>query len=135
MYTIGQVAEKTGWSIHTLRYYERIGLMHSPARKSRVRMYTESDVEFLQFLRSLKNTGMSLEDMMEFVEDGCIRTRLDKGEEDVTLSITRRMKILVRHVTKMKNQLEELQTVIRFTEEKIDFYETMLKKESGDEPK
>lgn len=130
MYTIGQVSDRTGWSIHTLRYYERIGLMHSPARKSGVRMYTESDVEFLQFLRSLKNTGMSLEDMMEFTEDGCIRTRLDNGEADMAPGITRRMEILIRHVMKMKSQLEELQTVIRFTEEKIGVYQTMLEKES-----
>ncbi|BAU26838.1 MerR family transcriptional regulator [Aneurinibacillus soli] len=126
MYTIGQVAEQTGWSVHTLRYYERIGLVNSPVRKSGVRMYTESDIHFLQFLRSLKNTGMSLEDMMEFTEDGCIRNLLAEPEESLLPRITRRKDILSRHIAKMKEQVEELQTVIQFTEEKLSVYETML---------
>ena len=72
MYKIGEVAELTGMSIHTLRYYEKLGLLPPPTRNSGIRQYTEGDVRLLKFLYSLKQTGMSLEEIAEFASDGCI---------------------------------------------------------------
>ena len=72
MYKIGEVAEVTGRGIHTLRYYEKVGLLPPPTRNSGIRQYTEGDVRLLKFLYSLKQTGMSLEEIAEFASDGCI---------------------------------------------------------------
>ena len=49
MYKIGEVAELTGMGIHTLRYYEKLGLLPPPTRNSGIRQYTEGDVRLLKF--------------------------------------------------------------------------------------
>ncbi len=65
--TIQQVAEKTGVSSHTLRYYERIGLILDVPRASNGhRRYTAADLEWIAFLKQLKTTGMPLAQMQQF---------------------------------------------------------------------
>lgn len=60
LYSISKAAEKTSISSYTLRYYEKIGLLPPPKRKnSGRRFYTETDIQFMLFLKSLKETGMS----------------------------------------------------------------------------
>lgn len=73
MYKIGEVAELTGMGIHTLRYYEKLGLLPPSTRNSGIRQQTEGDVRLLKFLYSLKQTGMSLE---EIAQIGAARTSL-----------------------------------------------------------
>lgn len=89
MYKIGEVAELTGMGIHTLRYYEKLGLLPPPMRNSGIRQYTEGDVRLLKFLYSLKQTGMSLEEMAEFASDGCIIEEIRQREEEVPAKIKR----------------------------------------------
>ncbi|PLR86381.1 hypothetical protein CVD25_07805 [Bacillus canaveralius] len=51
--------------------------MPSPERlNGGKRAYSERDVQFIKFLKSLKDTGMALEDIQEFVKDGCIWERV-----------------------------------------------------------
>jgi DNA-binding transcriptional MerR regulator len=67
-YTPAQVTEKTGFTIDTLRYYERIGLLHEVGRTAGGRrFFTEQDVEFLQLLRCLRYAGMPVAEMLRFV--------------------------------------------------------------------
>lgn len=59
--TIQQVAAATGLTEHTLRYYERIGLIHPIVRAgSGHRRYCERDIWWIEFLMKLRNTGMSI---------------------------------------------------------------------------
>ncbi|WP_139492144.1 MerR family transcriptional regulator [Brevibacillus dissolubilis] len=126
MYTISKAAEITGVSAHTLRYYEKIGLLPAPDRNAgRIREYTDKDIHFITFLHSLKNTGMSLEDISEFVKDGCILTKINEGE-NVTPSLSRRIEILSKHLTKMEQQRRELDQIISLTQEKLSFYQATL---------
>lgn len=109
MYSIGKVSELTGVSAYTLRYYEKIGLLTAPERKSGgIREYSDMDIGFIRFLSSLKKTGMSLEDITEFVKDGCILEKIHEGG-DVHPSIERRIEILAKHLKKMELQLRELE--------------------------
>ncbi len=87
MYKIGEVAELTGMGIHTLRYYEKLGLLPPPTRYSGIRQYTEGDVRLLKFLYSLKQTGMSLEEMAEFASDGCIIEEIRQKKEEVPAKV------------------------------------------------
>ena len=67
--TIQQVAAETGVSNHTLRYYERIGLILDVNRAPNGhRRYSPHDIEWITFLKQLKATGMPLAQMQKFAE-------------------------------------------------------------------
>jgi MerR family transcriptional regulator, aldehyde-responsive regulator len=120
------MAEQTGLTPHTLRYYERIGILPPPKRKSGgARMYLEEDVKFMVFINGLKKTGMSLTDINEFVKDGCIWDKV-KNKENLQPSLTMRIEILVKHRAKMEAIKSELETVIATTDEKLAIYNSFL---------
>ena len=60
---IGEVARRTGLSIDTLRYYEKLGLIDPPWRQGGQRTYDENIIAWLKFIRLLKATGMPLADV------------------------------------------------------------------------
>lgn len=129
MFSIQQVAETTGLSAHTLRYYEKIGLLPNPARKKGgTRQYTQSDVDFMQFLNSLKKTGMTLPDITEFVKDGCIWQLAETGAE-LTPSLQKRIEILQKHLIALEAQRAELDAILALTHEKLVIYHNLLTQE------
>lgn len=87
MYSPGQVADKTGFSLDTLRYYERIGLLDDIARTSGGRRsFTDDDLDWLGVLRCLRDTGMPIAQMLRYAElcrsgDGTIAERITLLEE------------------------------------------------------
>jgi DNA-binding transcriptional MerR regulator len=107
-YTPAQVTEKTGFTIDTLRYYERIGLLHEVGRTAGGRrFFTEQDVEFLQLLRCLRYTGMPVAEMLRFVS--LLRSGEATREE--------RVDVLREHEARVAAQiarLEEHREHIRF---------------------
>ena len=69
MYSIQDVSRKTGLTAHTLRYYEKEGLIPSIERsQGGIRQYTDEDLEALGLICCLKNTGMSLQEIARFVQ-------------------------------------------------------------------
>jgi DNA-binding transcriptional MerR regulator len=81
--TIQEVVEATGLSAYTLRYYERIGLIHSVDRQDNShRRYSQDDVGWINFLTKLRATGMSIQEMQAYAElqregDATLPERLD----------------------------------------------------------
>ena len=68
-YTIEETAQRTGVTAHTLRYYERIGLLAPVGRASSGhRRYGEADLNSVRFLTLLRQTGMPIREMLRFVE-------------------------------------------------------------------
>jgi DNA-binding transcriptional MerR regulator len=132
MYKIGEVAELTGMGIHTLRYYEKLGLLPLPMRNSGIRQYTEGDVRLLKLLYSLKQTGMSLEEMAEFASDGCIIEEIRQREEEVPAKIKKRISILTTHLDRLREQQEQLQKVVLLTEEKLEIYYGFLEEKNSE---
>ncbi|MFR9796398.1 MerR family transcriptional regulator [Streptomyces sp. MS06] len=66
---IGEVAERTGLSLRTIRHYEEVGLVTPSARsKGGFRLYTESDVQRLMVIRRMKPLDFSLEEMRDLLE-------------------------------------------------------------------
>ncbi|WP_432070328.1 MerR family transcriptional regulator [Streptomyces sp. AA1529] len=66
---IGEVAERTGLSLRTIRHYEEVGLVTPSARsKGGFRLYTEADVERLMVIRRMKPLDFSLEEMRDLLE-------------------------------------------------------------------
>lgn len=114
--TIRQVVALTGLSVHTLRYYEQIGLLTSINRNDHGhRCYTFEDVTWIEFINRLKATGMSLTNMLEIAEL--------KRKGDSTLT-TRRI-LLEEHYTTVQKAIIELQNNLKLLEEKIITYKEM----------
>lgn len=68
-YQIGDVAERVGLSLRTIRYYEEVGLVVPPERTSGgFRLYTDADIERLTMVRELKPLGFSLDEVREILD-------------------------------------------------------------------
>ncbi|RKO21595.1 MerR family transcriptional regulator [Pseudarthrobacter phenanthrenivorans] len=66
---IGELAERTGLSLRTIRHYDDVGLLPATARtEGGFRVYSEDDVERLMVIKQLKPLGFSLEEMAEILE-------------------------------------------------------------------
>ena len=68
-YSIKQVSEKKNIASHTLRYYDKEGLLPFVERsKSGIRKFSDSDLEWLDLICCLKSTGMTIKQIKEFVK-------------------------------------------------------------------
>lgn len=80
---IGELAERTGLSAHTLRFYEKHGLIKASDRsEAGYRYYNEADIRRTQFVKAARNIGFSLEDIAQLLS-----IRVDKTShscQDVT---------------------------------------------------
>lgn len=66
--TIGEMSEKTSLPESTLRYYEKKKLLVVERDNNDRRIYSESDIEWIKFIRRLKETGMRLKDIQHYSE-------------------------------------------------------------------
>lgn len=116
-YTIEEVAQKTGVTTHTLRYYERIGLLDPVERASSGhRRYTEFDIGLIDFLTCLRQTGMPIRGMQQFMD--LVRA----GDE----TIPDRIDALVAHREALSEQLTRLRRYFEVLSNKIDYYRRAL---------
>lgn len=130
MMNIREVAERTGLSAHTIRFYEKSGVLPKVHRADTgVREFTESDVTFLEFVSALRKTGMSLQDIGEFTRDGCILERLESNDKPVA-SVKRRISILKDHHKKLVEQRREIEMFIDAVSQKLEFYDGYLARQS-----
>jgi len=79
---IGLFAQKVNLSTHTLRYYEKRGLIKVDRDQSGQRSYDENDLAWVQFIQRLKDTGMHLKDIQRYADlryqgDGSLKERLE----------------------------------------------------------
>jgi DNA-binding transcriptional MerR regulator len=110
-YTIQQVAALTGLSEHTLRYYERIGLLTVINRATNGhRRYSDLDVSRIKLLCHLIRTKMPLEQVRRYVA-----LWLENGDE----SGDERIDMLIAHREDVLQQLAELQETLALLDEKI----------------
>lgn len=107
-YSIGKVAKKLGLTAHTLRYYDKEGLLPFVKKASSgARVFEEEDVDWLIILECLKGTGMQLKDIKKYM-DLC-----QLGDE----TLEQRLELFKRQKVKLEEQLKRL----RQYQEKIDF--------------
>ena len=120
MYSIQEVSQKTGLSAHTLRYYEKEGLITGVERsRGGFRQYTDEDLEALGLVCCLKNTGMSLQEVLRFVQ--LTREGEHTLEERVTLLREHRENVLKR-MEEMRRHLEKVTWKLNFFSEKLAAY-------------
>lgn len=116
--TIQQAAADSGLSVHTLRYYERIGLIRPVARRGNGhRRYRQEDMNWIRFLLRLRATGMSVEKMQRFA-----RLR-EAGEEPASLAERKHM--LEEHAQAVAKQLDALRETLDYLHQKISLYDDM----------
>lgn len=120
-YTPGEVAEKTGFTLDTLRYYERIGLIGSVRRTAGgQRVFTDDDISWLGILRCLRETGMPIARMRRYAE-------LGRGGDE---TIAERLALLEEHDRAVEQQITRLRAQQAHIKSKIEYYHTFATKET-----
>ena len=118
MYSIRDVSKKTGLTAHTLRYYEKEGLISGVERTSGgFRQYTDEDLEALGLVCCLKNTGMTIQEIARFVQ----LTR--QGEH----TLQERVDMLREHRENVIARMEEMQKHLDKVTWKLNFFTEKLK--------
>jgi DNA-binding transcriptional MerR regulator len=110
-HSISEVAELTGLTAHTLRWYERIGLL-DPVDRTHAgrRRYSDSDLARLEFLGKLRLTGMSVADMLRYIE-------LVREGPDTTDA---RRELLIAHRAEVRERIADLHATLAVLDYKID---------------
>lgn len=112
-YTIKEVCERTGLSAHTLRFYEKEGLLTDISRTSGgIRSYSDDDMESLSLICCLKNTGMPLAEIARFI-------RLTREGEH---TLKERCEILREHREHIIAHMEETQKYLDKVTWKLNFF-------------
>jgi DNA-binding transcriptional MerR regulator len=112
--SISDASAATGLSPHTLRYYERAGLMLTPVDRasSTHRRYSEADISWVQFLTRLRSTGMPIATIRTYTE--LVRAGDSTVEE--------RLELLLRHRLTVLADLQEITASLAAIDHKIAVY-------------
>ncbi|MGN7490041.1 MerR family transcriptional regulator [Paenibacillus sp. SAF-054] len=110
---ISQLANETGLSIHTIRYYEKEGIFPPVKRNENgIRIYDSEDMEWIQFACRLRETGMSIAEMKKFAQ------LVIQGDE----SKNERIQLLQQQNMRIQNQMEQLTRCMELINRKIELY-------------
>lgn len=117
-YTVGEMAKKLNVAPSTLRYYDKEGLLPFVERSGGgIRMFKDSDFEWLSIIECLKKTGMPIKEIKTFI-DWCI-------EGDST--IDQRLALINRQREAALQQLKQVQDTLDILDYKRWYYETAKK--------
>ena len=119
-YAIGQFSKLTGFTGPTLRYYEQEGLLSVQRDAAGRRIYTEQDVEWLHFIKRLKETGMPIREIRRYAQ---LRYQGNSTMQE-------RLAMLEEHHQNVLAEQQKLAENLRKLEEKLAFYRQALQKEN-----
>jgi DNA-binding transcriptional MerR regulator len=112
-YSIQEAAHQTGLSEHTLRYYERVGLIEPVERaENGHRRYSPGDLGWIEFLKCLRATGMPVTQMKAYAD------LARQGDQ----TVGSRLGLLEEHRCAVLRQIEELQQHLAVLDRKISYY-------------
>lgn len=123
-YSIKNVAEKVNLSAHALRYYEKEGLLPNVNRtQSGNRLYSDEDLEWLGLILCLKNTGMSIRQIRDFVNlsaqgPGTLKARCE---------------MLVAHKREVEERIAEMNRHLQKVSHKIAYYTRQYEEHRADD--
>ena len=114
-YTVGEMAKLLGVTASTLRYYDKEGLLPFVERSSSgIRMFRESDIEWLRIIECMKKAGMPIKDIREYIELAL------KGDNTIEL----RLRMFRRQKEVLRQKPEEMQHTMEMVDYKCWYYET-----------
>lgn len=111
-YQIGELSKLLGLSVHTLRYYEKEGLIVPRKGNRNIRFYSEEDRLWLEFLIHMKETGMSIVDMKTYTQ----LRKSDNYNPEILLNI------LIKHKEEVVEKIAVYQKNLEIINEKIAVY-------------
>jgi DNA-binding transcriptional MerR regulator len=112
---ISEVSEACDFSSDTLRYYERIGLIPSIKRtRGGIREYSETDVKWIEFVKCMRNAGLSIETLIEYFK------LFEQGDETAEA----RKDLLKEQRDDLAARIAELQKTLDYLDHKIAVYES-----------
>jgi DNA-binding transcriptional MerR regulator len=115
--TIQEAARATGLTPHTLRYYERVGLIHPIDRAENTRRrYSSDDIGWIDFITKLRATGMSIRDMQKYA------ALQRQGDE----TLPQRVEMLKALRDDVEKRIDELNEHLKLVYYKIDMYEKIV---------
>lgn len=113
--TIKEAAAATGLTTHTLRYYERIGLIDPiPRQDNKHRLYRDEDILWIGFLLKLRSTGLPIRKMLRYAELRRMGNQLQ--------SVSERKALLEQHTLSLEATLTDLQSNLTVMYQKIAMY-------------
>ncbi len=115
VYTVGELAKILNIQPSTLRYYDKEGLLPFVERSSGgIRMFKDSDVEWLKIIECMKKAGMSIKDIRTYIQ---LAMQGDK-------TIDERLSLFIKQREEVKKQLDTLENTLDVLDYKIWFYQT-----------
>jgi DNA-binding transcriptional MerR regulator len=113
MFTIERASAISGLTAHTLRFYEKSGILPHVGRNSAGhRCYSPDDIGWIRFVSLLKATGMPLAEIRAFV-----------GAEKLgQTGFAKKIEILTKHRARIESSLTDLASFLEKIESKIEFY-------------
>jgi DNA-binding transcriptional MerR regulator len=116
--SIAEAAHRTGVSAHTLRYYERAGLVVSPVDRTSGgrRRYHQLDLDWIRVCTKLRATGMPIKTIRRYAE----LVAAGRGNEEARLAL------LEAHRADVTARIAELQHNLELIDHKIDVYQGRL---------
>ncbi|HCW53328.1 MAG TPA: MerR family transcriptional regulator [Clostridium sp.] len=123
MYTIKQISEITGISAYTIRFYDNKGLLPFLMRdKNNIRLFSENDLDWLNFIHCLRNTGMPIADIKKYIE-------LCNADNN---TIKERYNMIIAQKAKIENEIIKMQKRIEILDNKINCYKDLLDNPESD---
>lgn len=115
-FSIGEVAKKLNVSIHTLRYYEKEGLVPSLKRDHNGnRIYTESEIQWIYMIRCLRDTGMPIQNIKKYI------VLFQQGKK----TIPQRQEILTDYLAFVNEHIALYQKTATMLNKKLEYYGEM----------
>lgn len=111
-YTISQIAKQFDMQAHTLRFYDKEGILPCPRTENGIRYYGEKEIERLELICCLKATGMQLKQIKQYFDMVAI------GES----TLEARLAIFTNHRAEVLLEMEQLQLHLKKINKKIDWY-------------
>ena len=117
-YTVGEMAKKIGVAPSTLRYYDKEGLLPFVERSGGgIRMFKDSDIEWMEIIECLKKTGRPIKEIKKFI-DWCMQ-----GDS----TIEQRLELIDRQRSNVLSQMEQLKSTLLTLNYKHWYYEEAKK--------
>ncbi len=115
-YSIGEFSAAVGLGVHTLRYYEKEGLIVAGRDKNGRRVYGEGDIAWIDFILRLKETGMPLRDIRRYA---LLRYKGDK-------TMPERLQMLKVHREFIRGEIQKWEVNLANMDKKIKIYEKSI---------
>ncbi len=117
-YTIGQVAKIMGLTTHTLRFYDKEGLLPNVGKTtSGIRKFSDADLNWLIMIDCLKSSGLQLKDIKHYIE------LLKEGDK----SLKERAMIFHKQKIKCQQEINNLKQTMKKIDFKIKYYDEAMK--------